>query len=138
MKISMTGNETIPVLKVKAMTVAYQLAEPSPHDLMGFGEHAGWTYEETMIKDPKYAEWARTISQKEETNPRLRRWVRWMNQVPDVEMVLKIRAEDEKIKAENPVPKKKDSESGSASAETLEMLTKAVVDPRKTRSVAKE
>ena len=138
MKISITGNETIPILKVKAMTMAYQLAEPSSQDLMGFGKHAGWTYEETLLKDPKYAEWARTISMEEETNPRLRRWVRWLEQVPDVDMVLKIRAEAEDQKcATKPTEKALPSLAASSTA-TMEMLTQAVQELTKEVAKARE
>ena len=136
MRATLTGNETIPVLKVKAMTLAYQLAEVSPQDLLGFGKHASLTYEEAVTQDPKYAQWARTISKEEETNPRLRRWVRWMEQMPDVDMVLKLNGEKtEESKASEKRRGKTTTGAASKQEQTLEMLTKAVCEL--TKEVAK-
>ena len=95
----------------------------------------GAMLEGPLLKDPQYASWARTISDEEETCPKLRPWVQWLQKVPDVDMVLKVKTKQLESKESKIVAKDGDPVASSSTTATLEMLTKAVTEL--TQEVAK-
>ena len=77
MNMSVTGNETIEQLKLKALNQAYACSPAHPQDPVGFGTHAAKTYEEVASQEPSYLEWAITTMKEGSCCPRLRRLAEW-------------------------------------------------------------
>ena len=69
-----------------------------------------------------------TIAKEEETDHRLRRWVRWLEQIPDLEMVLKLNSEKTETKNVGSVKTRSKGSSSAASTTeaTMEKLVQAV------------
>ena len=77
--ISVTGNETISILKVKCVLEAARITKASAEDFMGFGKHAAKTYAEAA-QDEGYASWAKQMAKEGEVDPRMARWVKWLEE----------------------------------------------------------
>lgn len=75
--LTLTGNETIPQLRVKAMNQAYLMAPGDAGDKMGFGVHADKSYEDVAMNFPDYVRWARTIKEEEGCCAKMERFLKW-------------------------------------------------------------
>ena len=112
--LSLTGNETIPILKVKCLNEAYKVAELHESDIMGFGKHAEKSYIEAA-QDGNYVEWTKRICAEEATNHLLQRWIRWLSTVKDEDMTLRLQIQkDVKKKATVVAGKKKENSQRGA------------------------
>ena len=74
--LTISGNETIDQLKIKGLAKAYELAPPTAEDV-GFGEHAGLTYEEVIRHHPQYVQWAVQTMKEGQCSPKLKRLAKW-------------------------------------------------------------
>ena len=122
--LSLTGNETVPILKVKCLNEAYKVAEVHESDIMGFGKHAEKSYIEAA-QDSNYVEWAKRICAEESTNHRLQRWVPWLNTIKAEDMTLQLQNHKDNKKKETAMSGKK-KEISPRAGEFLEKLTTAV------------
>lgn len=86
MRVPITGNELMNELKKKGILAAYNLAETSEEDPVGFGEHASLTYREIQQTQPRYCEWVMKTFQEGSVDPRLARLAKWLQKVPDAKM----------------------------------------------------
>ena len=77
MKISLSGNETIEQLKLKALNQAYNCSPAHPQDPVGFGVHAAKTYGEVAAQEVSYMEWAIKTKNEGQCCPRLKRLAEW-------------------------------------------------------------
>ena len=75
--LTISGNETIDQLKIKGLAKAYELAPPTAEDYVGFGEHAGLTYEEVIRHHPQYVQWAVQTMKEGQCSPKLKRLAKW-------------------------------------------------------------
>ena len=122
-RLAVTGNETIPMLKVKCTMEAYKLAEPCASDMMGFGKYADRSYVEAA-QDVNYVEWAKRTMGEESVDPRLKRWVKWVTTVKDEDMVLRLPINE--ISKKHETKKQSERASSPKPAATMEKLTEAV------------
>ena len=77
---NLTGNETIEVLKVKALDAAYRTCAAHPQDWVGFGLHANKKYHEVYAQEPDYCQWVQTTASEGPTCPKLQRFAAWLDQ----------------------------------------------------------
>eukprot|EP00435_Cladocopium_sp_Y103_P017562 s1024_g4.t1 len=78
-----TYNETIEVLKVKALNHAYMNTAGHHTDHVGFGQHAHLTYAEIYQQEKAYLEWAAKQMAEGSVSPRLRRLMEWVQRQGD-------------------------------------------------------
>ena len=77
---NLTGNETIEVLKVKALDAAYRTCAAHPQDWVGFGLHSNKKYHEVYAQEPEYCQWVQTTATEGPTCPKLQRFAAWLDQ----------------------------------------------------------
>ena len=87
-EVKLSPNMTIPqIYGVAEKNITLQVP-PHSADKMGFGRHGDLTYGEVRMEHASYCEWALKISEEEETNWRLARFVKWLkNQAAEPEMI---------------------------------------------------
>lgn len=78
--VNLTGNETIEVLKVKALDAAYRTCAAHPQDWVGFGLHSNKKYHEVYVQEPEYCQWVQTTAIEGPTCPKLQRFAAWLEQ----------------------------------------------------------
>jgi len=76
--LSITGNETIEILKLKAMEKALMIAEPHAEDYVAFGQWCHLKYVEVMMQQPGYCEWVMKTAAEGDCCTRLRRLANWL------------------------------------------------------------
>ena len=88
MKIKITGNETMDVLKAKCIQGLKDLTLASGSDRMDFGMHSNKTYAE-VLEDSGYTKWCIQTSQEGECGWKLKRYAQWaIRQQPAVEVLM--------------------------------------------------
>lgn len=78
--VNLTGNETIEILKLKALDAAYRTCAAHPQDWVGFGQHANKKYQEVYVQEPEYCQWVQTTAAEGPTCPKLLRLANWLEQ----------------------------------------------------------
>ncbi|CAE7864958.1 GIP [Symbiodinium microadriaticum] len=87
LKMTLTGNETIPVVQRSALKVIYNISVPNSQDPVGFGKWASLTYGQLRREQPSYAKWVQeTMLEDAHTcDYRLSRLATWLMNQPDEE-----------------------------------------------------
>eukprot|EP00435_Cladocopium_sp_Y103_P072645 s5_g40.t3 len=82
LSVNLTGNETIEILKLKAMDAAYRAcaAHPQDWDWVGFGQHANKKYQELFNQEPEYCKWVMPTAAEGQACPKLQRLAAWLDQ----------------------------------------------------------
>eukprot|EP00439_Symbiodinium_sp_Y106_P037075 s1778_g4.t1 len=88
LKISLDGNETIPVLQKKATKVIYEVSVANAMDPVGFGKWSTLSYGQLRREQPSYANWVQeTLLEGGNTcDYRLSRLGNWLMNQPDEEI----------------------------------------------------
>ena len=76
--VNVTGNETIEILKLKAMDAAYRTCAAHPQDWVGFGLHANKRYHEVFSEEQDYCQWVLKTAAEGPTCPKLQRLAAWL------------------------------------------------------------
>ena len=72
------SNDTIVQLQKAALLKIYDLAAPHETDPVGFGQHSGLSYAETVAAHPEYVRWVRTTAAEGQCNPLMTRFYNWL------------------------------------------------------------
>lgn len=88
LKITLDGNETIPVLQKKATKVIYEVSVANAMDPVGFGKWSTLSYGQLRREQPSYANWVQeTLLEGGNTcDYRLSRLGNWLMNQPDEEI----------------------------------------------------
>ena len=78
--VNLTGNETIEILKLKALDASYRACAAHPQDWVGFGLHANKKYQELYVQEPEYCQWVQTTAVEGPSCPKLQRLAAWLEQ----------------------------------------------------------
>eukprot|EP00435_Cladocopium_sp_Y103_P006814 s4997_g2.t1 len=131
--LTLSGQETIPVLQKHAMEKIYVLTEPDGQDPMGFGQYASLTYAEVKIQHAGYCAWAQTTVNEGQHSMRLGRFVKWLNMEPKEQVKMpnymakqyvRGKGETEHRVKEEPEPSEVSTSSTQALAQAHQMMTK--------------
>lgn len=131
--LTLSGQETIPVLQEQAMEKIYLLTEPDGQDPMGFGQHASLTYAEVKSQHAGYCTWAQTTASEGQHSLRLGRFVKWLNMEPKdqvkmphylAKQYVKSKGETETCVKAEPEPSEAPTSSTQALVEAQHMMTK--------------
>lgn len=99
--VSITGNETVDQLKVKAMSAALAELPGHPKDHCGFGQHAALTYEQVVQDQPGYCKWVLETVKEGDACQRMVRLASWL--LTEEAQSLEVKSKDtrfQKIKKE--------------------------------------
>jgi hypothetical protein len=78
LKVPISPNDTIALLKKKGIMAIYHLAPPSAMDPVGFGAHAALYYQELKQTQPEYCKWVLQTAQEGSCDARLARLASWL------------------------------------------------------------
>ena len=91
LRMSNMDRMTIAMIQHAAMFKIYEMAPAHPSDIVGFGTHGRLTYRALRQQEPGYAKWVKETARKDEgknqSDPRLIRLARWLENEGDEEMV---------------------------------------------------
>ena len=79
--VDLTGTETVEILKMKALSRAYNSIPGRAEDPVGFGQWCHLKYQEVKTQQPAYCQWALTTAAEGQCSPRLRRLADWLKTV---------------------------------------------------------
>lgn len=86
--LTLTGNETIAMLRVRCMGTAMAAIPGHPEDKVGFGEWGHLSYAEIQVHQPKYCRWVIQTAQEGQACMRLCRLATWLKlNEDDIEMI---------------------------------------------------
>ena len=121
--LTITGSETMDVLKRQALEKIYYLATPHATDGVGFGAHASLTYEEVKQQEPDYCQWVLTTAQEGKSSYRLSRLSQWLKMEMEEETKMKQqpKAAAKKSMASPAKSKAASSRSATSAASSMQM-----------------